>query len=263
MEAVLAGLAGMGLEAPGAGVGTGAGADADPARTRAPRPLLVGDPAGRVRMVRSAAETVDELQAELEALCGVPAAEQMLSGPGCELRAGPLHLPAYAMVHVRVRCLGGKGGFGAMLRNQGSRPGMKKIETNTGAMRDLSGRRLRHVEQEAQLKDWVKEDGKRKAEKEEEKKEKRAKQTQELHATAEAYVAAAAIDQDAVADAVRQGLEEEKKRKKKEEEERKAKEVAASQSAKKLGKLFGDSDDDDSSSSADEADGKKGGGKKT
>jgi len=252
MVASLAGaLAQMGLGAP-------------VVSARSSRPLLVGDPAGRVRMARSAAATLDELRAELEALCGVPADEQLLSCPGCELPpAGPLSLPAFAMVHVRVRCLGGKGGFGAMLRGQASRPGMKKVETNTGAMRDLSGRRLRHVEQEAQLKDWVKEEGKRKADKEAEKKEKRAKQTQELHATAAEYVAAAAVDQDEVADAVRQGIEEERRRKQKEEEERKAKAVAATQSAKKLSKLFGDDSDEDDGSSADESGGKQGGpGKK-
>lgn len=118
------------------------------------RRLLVGDPEGRVRLVESAALTVDELKDELEALCGVPAAEQMLSSPSCDLlllQGGALALDEYAMVYVRMRCMGGKGGFGAMLRGQASRPGMKKAESNTGAMRDLSGRRLRHVEQEAQV----------------------------------------------------------------------------------------------------------------
>ena len=213
MEALVGGLALMGLGAPGSREGGIAAA-------RSSRPLLVGDPAGRVRMARSAAATLDELRAELEALCGVPADEQLLSCQGCELPpAGPMSLPAFAMVHVRVRCLGGKGGFGAMLRGQ--------------------------------------------ADKEAEKKAKRAKQTQELHATAAEYVAAAAVDQDEVADAVRQGIEEERRRKQKEEEERQAKAVAATQSAKKLSKLFGDDSDEDEGSSADESGAKQGGpGKK-
>lgn len=223
--------------------------------------MLVGDTDGRVRLIRSAARTVGELRDEMEKLCGVPKSEQMLSCAACDL-SGPygqeredaaLELPEYAMIYVRVRCLGGKGGFGAMLRGQASRPGMKKTESNTGAMRDLSGRRLRHVEQEAQLKDWVKEEGKRKQEKEADKKEKRAKHYQEVHATAEAYVAEAAVDQEEIANAVRQGIEEEKRRKKEEDAARERKAAEEVQSVKKLDKLFGyDGSEEDSSEDDDD-----------
>ena len=230
-----------------------------PPAPRRPRPLLVGEAQGRVRLLQSAAATVGELKDELEALCSIPAAEQMLSCPGDAqgMRAADcaLRLPDYSMVFLRVRCLGGKGGFGAMLRNQGSRPGMKQVEANTGAMRDLSGRRLRHVEQEAQLQDWVKDEGKRKQEKEEEKKEKRAKHFQEVHAAAQAYVAEAAVDGEAIADSVRQGIVEEQRRKKEEDSVKERKASEATQQAKKLDKLFGnDSSEGDESS---EDDGKK------
>lgn len=47
---------------------------------------------------------------------------------------------------------GGKGGFGAMLRTMGKTAG--KAATNFGACRDLSGRRLRHVNDEIVLKKW-------------------------------------------------------------------------------------------------------------
>ena len=47
---------------------------------------------------------------------------------------------------------GGKGGFGAMLRAQAKVKG-KKI-TDFGACRDLSGRRLRHVNDEILLNKW-------------------------------------------------------------------------------------------------------------
>jgi hypothetical protein len=40
---------------------------------------------------------------------------------------------------------GGKGGFGALLRNASMKPGQRK-NTNNSASRDLNGRRLRHVE---------------------------------------------------------------------------------------------------------------------
>jgi hypothetical protein len=50
-----------------------------------------------------------------------------------------------------MRLCGGKGGFGALLRGQG-RDG--KITDNFDAMRDLSGRRIRHVEAEKKLQEW-------------------------------------------------------------------------------------------------------------
>ena len=230
-------------------------------------PLLVKDTDGRTRLVRSTAQTVGELREEMERLCGVPKAEQMLSCTAFDL-SGPfgqedeaLELPAYAMVYVRVRCLGGKGGFGAMLRGQASRPGMKKTESNTGAMRDLSGRRLRHVEQEAQLKDWVKDDGKRKQEKEAEKKDKRAKHYQEVHDTAAAYVAEAAVDGEEIASAVRQGIELERQRKRDEDAAKERKAAEQVKSVKKLDKMFGESSEEDDSSE-DDSDKKKAASKK-
>lgn len=54
-------------------------------------------------------------------------------------------------VQLLLRLCGGKGGFGALLRGQG-RDG--KITDNFDAMRDLSGRRIRHVEAEKKLQQW-------------------------------------------------------------------------------------------------------------
>jgi Silencing defective 2 N-terminal ubiquitin domain len=48
---------------------------------------------------------------------------------------------------------GGKGGFGAMLRSLAKQAGAKKT-TDFGACRDLSGRRLRHVNDEKILQKW-------------------------------------------------------------------------------------------------------------
>lgn len=56
-------------------------------------------------------------------------------------------------VQLLLRLCGGKGGFGALLRGQG-RDG--KITDNFDAMRDLSGRRIRHVEAEKKLQEWQK-----------------------------------------------------------------------------------------------------------
>ena len=49
--------------------------------------------------------------------------------------------------------MGGKGGFGAMLRALAKQAGTKKT-TDFGACRDLSGRRLRHVNDEKILQKW-------------------------------------------------------------------------------------------------------------
>jgi hypothetical protein len=46
---------------------------------------------------------------------------------------------------------GGKGGFGSLLKGQ---PPVKKRTNNFESMRDLTGRRMRHVNQERTLKEW-------------------------------------------------------------------------------------------------------------
>jgi hypothetical protein len=55
------------------------------------------------------------------------------------------NLPEY---QIRICLLGGKGGFGSLLKRQ---PAVKKRTNNFDACRDLSGRRLRHVNQEKML----------------------------------------------------------------------------------------------------------------
>lgn len=49
--------------------------------------------------------------------------------------------------------LGGKGGFGTLLKNQSKRAGAKTT-LDFGACRDLNGRRLRHVNDEIKLRKW-------------------------------------------------------------------------------------------------------------
>ncbi|XP_030044764.1 replication stress response regulator SDE2-like, partial [Microcaecilia unicolor] len=61
------------------------------------------------------------------------------------------------------RLCGGKGGFGSMLRALGAQ--IEKT-TNREACRDLSGRRLRDVNHEKAMADWVKKQADREAEKE-------------------------------------------------------------------------------------------------
>lgn len=63
-------------------------------------------------------------------------------------------LPSSSMVvRASIKLNGGKGGFGAMLKSMAKQSGQKKT-TDFGACRDLSGRRLRHVNDEIILKKW-------------------------------------------------------------------------------------------------------------
>mmetsp|Transcript_69467 Transcript_69467/g.192246 ORF Transcript_69467/g.192246 Transcript_69467/m.192246 type:complete len:515 (-) Transcript_69467:99-1643(-) len=56
------------------------------------------------------------------------------------------------VVRVIFHLLGGKGGFGSLLRGQ---KGRGKKTTNMDAMRDLSGRRLRHSKAVERIKEWM------------------------------------------------------------------------------------------------------------
>jgi hypothetical protein len=62
--------------------------------------------------------------------------------------------PVIILARPRGAVLGGKGGFGANLRAQGRASGVKG-STNFGACRDLSGRRLSSVNNEARLRSWL------------------------------------------------------------------------------------------------------------
>lgn len=67
-------------------------------------------------------------------------------------------LKDYSITHecnidLSLYILGGKGGFGAMLRAKAKQKG-QKATTDYGACRDLSGRRLRHVNDEIILQKW-------------------------------------------------------------------------------------------------------------
>ncbi|XP_063160325.1 splicing regulator SDE2 [Candoia aspera] len=68
-----------------------------------------------------------------------------------------------AVYSVEPRLCGGKGGFGSMLRALGAQ--IEKT-TNREACRDLSGRRLRDVNHEKAMAEWVKQQAEREADKE-------------------------------------------------------------------------------------------------
>ncbi|KAH1107016.1 hypothetical protein J1N35_010784 [Gossypium stocksii] len=69
-----------------------------------------------------------------------------------------------ATLNLSLRLLGGKGGFGSLLRGAATKAGQKKT-SNFEACRDMSGRRLRHVNAEKRLEEWKAEEEQRKLEK--------------------------------------------------------------------------------------------------
>ncbi|XP_026677880.1 replication stress response regulator SDE2 [Diaphorina citri] len=75
----------------------------------------------------------------------------------------------HGVVRLSPKILGGKGGFGSMLRAIGAQ--IEKT-TNREACRDLSGRRLRDINEEKRLKTWLSQQKEREQEKVEKKKKK-------------------------------------------------------------------------------------------
>lgn len=57
------------------------------------------------------------------------------------------------IIRVIIKLIGGKGGYGAMLKSLAKKSGNKKT-IDFGSCRDLSGRRLRHVNDEIILQKW-------------------------------------------------------------------------------------------------------------
>ena len=99
--------------------------------------MFLCDWTGKTMVFESSAATVEELHHEIFAISNVPVEEQLLSSVSYQmsnsLDGDGAFLPQlFSTIHLRIRCLGGKGGFGAMLRGQQSRPGMKKVAPNTG-----------------------------------------------------------------------------------------------------------------------------------
>lgn len=118
-----------------------------------------GGGGGGAALLHFAGEAVSvlEIKHALEASSGMPVASQRLVGAAAAELSEDLLITAAEgprELGCLVRVMGGKGGFGAMLRS--ARGGLDaKKTTNFDAMRDLSGRRMRHVNNEQKLKEWV------------------------------------------------------------------------------------------------------------
>lgn len=94
----------------------------------------------------------------------IPTNVQRLLCSGCQVGDGASISQPDATVHLLLRLRGGKGGFGSLLRGAATKAGQKKTN-NFDACRDMSGRRLRHVNAEKRLEEWRMEEEERKLEK--------------------------------------------------------------------------------------------------
>ncbi|CAL0302172.1 unnamed protein product [Lupinus luteus] len=113
----------------------------------------------------------DSIKSHLFHLAGIPPQHQLLI-TGNRLLSGDENSTiscshstnTFPTVHLLLRLNGGKGGFGSLLRGAATKAGQKKTN-NFDACRDMSGRRLRHVNAEKRLQEWKESEEERKLEK--------------------------------------------------------------------------------------------------
>ncbi len=163
-------------------------------------------------------------------------------------------------IHAELRLLGGKGGFGSMLRAIGAQ--IEKT-TNREACRDLSGRRLRDINEEKRLKTWLDSQKNREQEAEDKQKKKIEKlQAKPKHVFKdEAYEQARTDLTQNIADSVEEGFKKAAELKQSSSLKRSADVKANGKKLKKkkkgalwLGDISSSSDTDDSDSDADSGD---------
>lgn len=117
--------------------------------------------------------TADGLKRQVSSLTSIPVHDQVLSTMGGHILQGDESLGSAAILYFNIsgRLLGGKGGFGSMLRAQGGRMNAQKT-TNFEACRDLQGRRIRSVNDAKKLQEELDAVPEREAEKREKLKRK-------------------------------------------------------------------------------------------
>ncbi|XP_036396577.1 replication stress response regulator SDE2 [Megalops cyprinoides] len=110
----------------------------------------------------SSGASVGDLAHVLSQERGIPTTEFYVKNNG-RLLGNNERLQEGVWYRMEPRLCGGKGGFGSMLRALGAQ--IEKT-TNREACRDLSGRRLRDVNHEKEMAEWLKKQADREAEKE-------------------------------------------------------------------------------------------------
>lgn len=134
--------------------------------------LLVALPSGKTLCVDACGVPfVSLLKQHICNSQAIPVNEQYASACGRTLLDTDAIGVCHPTITISLRLNGGKGGFGSMLRAMG---GMKSgFETdNVESCRDLSGRRLRHVNDEKRIVEWLAKQKDAAAEKEKRKEER-------------------------------------------------------------------------------------------
>ncbi|XP_021748831.1 protein SDE2 homolog [Chenopodium quinoa] len=111
--------------------------------------------------------TPQSIKHQIESLTKIPTDSQNLTLNGRFLsNSTPISPKSLSLstIYLNFSLLGGKGGFGSLLRGAATKAGQKKTN-NFDACRDMSGRRLRHVNAEKRLEEWKAEEEERKLEK--------------------------------------------------------------------------------------------------
>lgn len=141
---------------------------------------------------------VEEIYREVSRLEGIPGEFLTLTYGGLRLVETSVTDGQWLTCSV-TGLLGGKGGFGSMLRAIGAQ--IEKT-TNREACRDLSGRRLRDINHEARLKRWVA----KQAERENQRKQRKEYREPEHHLEDPEYERIREQIPERIQDAVSQGL---------------------------------------------------------
>lgn len=100
---------------------------------------------------------------QIHQLTKIPTHSQILISNSKILADETLVFSNGSTVHLSLRLRGGKGGFGSLLRGAATKAGQKKTN-NFDACRDMSGRRLRHVNAEKKMEEWRGEEEERRME---------------------------------------------------------------------------------------------------
>nr|XP_043619202.1 replication stress response regulator SDE2 [Erigeron canadensis] len=109
---------------------------------------------------------ISQIKSQIQTLTSIPIHHQLLISNGKTLQDDVVlhHETNSPTLHLLLRLRGGKGGFGSLLRGAATKAGQKKTN-NFDACRDMSGRRLRHVNAEKKMEEWLAEETERKLEK--------------------------------------------------------------------------------------------------
>ncbi|CAI0442134.1 unnamed protein product [Linum tenue] len=105
-----------------------------------------------------------EIKRRIFEITRIPVQSQRLVSGGRQLDDDSVVSTPECSVQLLLGLRGGKGGFGSLLRGAATKAGQKKTN-NFDACRDMSGRRLRHVNAEKRLEEWKAGEAERRLEK--------------------------------------------------------------------------------------------------